>query len=499
MKVHHNLMILCLLALLLIVSSTGCSKGSDSSPPPGGQSSSNVSSHSSSDPSDASQAGASVSAEPVELTVFWGWNGGAAQCMTSYEENHVWQEMERRTNVKLKFTIPPLGQAQEQFTLIMADGSYPDLVWSDGIAYPGGGDKAISDGNYIRLNELIEQYAPNYTEILNSNENIRKQAYTDEGNIWGFAMVETEIQGAWNGLIGRKDWLRDLGMDLPETFDDFEAMLTGFRDQKVCTYPLTFTGSGIYTENNVLSAGFDVGVRFYREGGAVKFGPLEQGFKEYVTLMRDWYEKGLIDPDFTSRDGTQTENFKVTGQTGVWMDGFNMIDTYVAKAEDANFALTALPTPVKNKGDIAHLRQSNNYVRDLYMAVSKNCRQQETAVKYLDYLYSEDGYQQGPFNRVWYREMFTYGEDAQACESIWNRADNDYVLPPITLTAEEGETYARIMGDIETLLSEKTVKYIIGVEPLDTYDSMVSQIKEMGIEDVIALEQAALDRYNARS
>ena len=199
----------------------------------------------SSSPSENSQSsgeeGSQTAAAPEEITLplfeevttmkmFWAWNAAASKVMKDFSENHVWQEMEKRTNVHLEFISPPLGQGQEQFNLIMASGEYPDFIWSDTIAYPGGGDKAIADGNYLNLNEYVDQYAPNFSKLINSSDIIRKQVYTDEGNLWAFPMIEEKVQGAWLGMVVRQDWLEDLGLDSPVTFDDWEEMLTKFKE-----------------------------------------------------------------------------------------------------------------------------------------------------------------------------------------------------------------------------------------------------------------------------
>ncbi|MEA4889942.1 MAG: extracellular solute-binding protein [Clostridiaceae bacterium] len=460
--------------------------------------------------------------------------------MKSWNENSVWQEMAKLTNISLEFNTPPLGQEQEQFNLIVASGNYPDFIWTDGITYPGGADKAIADGSFLKLNDLIDQYAPNYKKLINSTETFRKETMTDEGNIWGFGMVENKIQGAWLGMVVRRDWLDDLGMAVPETFDEWEAMLTAFKTEKGCEYPLLLSKTGVESDESLI-AGFGVGGSFYQIDGKAKYGPIEPGYKEYIEKMYQWYSLGLIDKDFSSRDGTQTENFIVTDQTGAWRDGFYMLDNYVKKAQNSKFHLTAIATPVKNKGDVAHLRQTNFNVRGLYMAISCDCKYPKEAVQFMDYLYSDTGYllanygieneaytmvngepqytdlmtknpdglntteaqnkyalQQGPMNRIWWREMFTYGKDAQECESIWGKAQSDYVMPLITMTADEGNRYATIMGDINTYVSENRVKFIMGVEPMSKYEDFVAQIKKMGIDEVIAIQQAALDRYNTR-
>lgn len=544
---RNAILALFLAAALLAGIFAGCGDGGSSpaedsgSPANTSESSAASSTQASEGASESGGSGMPLFDSPTEMTMFWSWNGSAALIMSGFEENLVWQEMEKLTNVKLKFVTPPLGQAEEQFNLIMASGEFPDMIWSDNIKYPGGGDKAIADGNYINLNDYLE-YAPNYNALINSSDDIFKQVHTDEGNLWGFPMIEKDVQGAWLGLLTRKDWLDDLGLDIPVTYDDWEVALTKFKEEKGASAPLSLDVSGVWRDCNSLLSGFGVGSEFFQVDNVVKYGPIGEGYREYLTLLSDWYQKGLIDQDFTTREGSQLQNFYLTGEIGLWRDGFWMLDLYYNQAEEPGYQLTAVPTPVKSAGDVAHLRQTNYNNRELYMSISTNCKYPVEAVKFIDYLYGDDGFllcnygieglsyeygsdgqpaytelmtsnedgfgtdimlqkyalQGGPFNRLWDREMFTYGEDAQNCEPIWNTADSAYVLPPVTLTAEEGDLNASLMGDIKTLVNESTVKFIMGEKPMSEFDAFAEQIKSMGIDRVLETQQAALDRYNAR-
>ena len=80
----------------------------------------------------------------------------------------------------------------------------------------------------------------------------------------------------------------------------------------------------------------------------------------------------------------------------------------------------------------------------------------------------------------------------------YDKDQADYCLPRITLTDVESTENANIMPDIVTFVTENTVKFITGVKPLSEYDGFVSQIKNMNIQRAIEIQQAALDRYNAR-
>ena len=57
--------------------------------------------------------------------------------------------------------------------------------------------------------------------------------------------------------------------------------------------------------------------------------------------------------------------------------------------------------------------------------------------------------------------------------------------------------YNSIYSDIDTYMDETISKFVVGDLSLDQFDSFVQQLKDMGIEDCIAIEQAAYDRYLA--
>ena len=80
-----------------------------------------------------------------------------------------------------------------------------------------------------------------------------------------------------------------------------------------------------------------------------------------------------------------------------------------------------------------------------------------------------------------------------------NKAKTDMVIPSaVSMTEEEINAYNTTYTAIQTLVNEKTVKYIMGTEDMSTYDEFVQSLYEYGIEDCITYKQAAYDRYLAR-
>ena len=72
-------------------------------------------------------------------------------------------------------------------------------------------------------------------------------------------------------------------------------------------------------------------------------------------------------------------------------------------------------------------------------------------------------------------------------------------MPNVTLNTEESETYGAIFSNVNTHVSEMTLRFINGTDDIDAgWDEYVAQIEGMGIQKVIDCYQAAYERYEAR-
>ena len=54
------------------------------------------------------------------------------------------------------------------------------------------------------------------------------------------------------------------------------------------------------------------------------------------------------------------------------------------------------------------------------------------------------------------------------------------------------------MADIETYADSMSMKFVLGSESFDNWDSYVQTIQSFGIDTALAIQQAACDRFNAR-
>jgi putative aldouronate transport system substrate-binding protein len=66
------------------------------------------------------------------------------------------------------------------------------------------------------------------------------------------------------------------------------------------------------------------------------------------------------------------------------------------------------------------------------------------------------------------------------------------------MTSDENAEYSQYYTDLDAFIQENEVKFIKGERSLDEYDAYRQTLRDMGIDRCIALQQAALDRYNKR-
>ena len=537
-----------LLTAMMIASLTGCGSSGTTSESSVSSESASESSSEDSDSAETVEAEAltlPLSEDTVTLTYFINTDGNASIIKTDYNDNEFFQELEKRTNVHIDWQMSSSADLQTNFNLMIASNQLTDIVYGANF-YQDGLEAAIDDGYYLDLTDLIPKYMPNYSALRESDENIKVSTMTDSGRLPGVYGIMTVTQGPWMGLQIRQDWLDQVGLDVPVTYDDWTEVLTAFKDQIGAYAPLSLNGNGFTDYSSAMMSGYNVTYTWQlTDGGKVAYGPSLDGWREYVTQMNEWYENGLIDPDFmTSNTFIVDTTMVVTGKTGAWCSMYTMPSLYEASSEDADMNIVPVASPVKEEGDTVHIRMADIYIGGA-TAISASCKNPEIALKWLDYLYSEEGSMLANYgvegdtytlddagNPVftdkilnnadysfsqaqasflcppssvpnyydWTRETGSVPEKDLASYDVWGSVEDDWVMPnTLTLTSEESVERAGIMTDIETYAKEQTTAMITGVQDVETYwDTYISTIEGMGLERAVEITQAAYDRYLER-
>ncbi len=459
------------------------------------------------------------------------------------------------TGIEVVFQHPASGQAGEQFSLIIADGNLPDIMEYNWVtSYPGGPEKAIKDGVIIELNDVIDQYCPNLKAYFESHPDIAKACRTDEGHYYCFPFIRGD-EGLLNtiGLMIRKDWLDELNLEIPTTIDEWHTVLTAFKNEKGCAAPFTFE----YTNNQYLGANpfvaaFNTNYSFYiGSDGSVHFGAAEEGYRNYLQTMHDWYAEGLIDADIATMKNDQVAAKMTNDGAGASMgQSGSRLGTWTASARktNANYLLAPCPQPTVEKGAFAEF----GYIEVPYSgrasaAITTSCKDVARAAALLDYAYGEAGhdyynfgtegvsytmvgdmptytdlilnnpdgmpisnamsaYIRGNYNGPFVQDVrylvqyYTLPEQRDTLDQ-WGASTSNaaaHVMPPITPTSDESKEFATIMNQVNTRRDEMTLKFIFGDESLENFDNYVEELMSMGLERAIEIENDALARYNAR-
>lgn len=497
--------------------------------------------------------------EPLTLSYFMRFNPQVQDWCQDMSDNLFYSTLEELSGVHIEFQLLHPMNFSEQFNLQMASQDYADIYCEAASGYTGGYDKGVEDEVFLDLTPYIEEYAPNYNAIINMNDQNRRDAMTDEGRIVFFAAAYDDGQPCNKGPMIRADWAKEFGMDPAEinTYEEYEQYIEQAYNTYGATVQLPMSGDPGF---GYLTAGYDTLASFgnsfeatlpwFQIDGELKSGVLTDGFKEYVEMVADWYQKGWIYHDFMSEDfgmqGGADMGMVTSGESSLWWAEKDYMEQYNTSAQDPNFEIAAIQDAVKNEGDVTHLGQTNHESLSTTSncVISTTCPEPEIAIQWMDYRYTEEGatlanwgvegvtYELDSNGDKQYTDLivnnpegmtatlaqFRYmlqntvcltdvsakdqGMTEQQLEApeIWmTNKDNDWGCPStLTMTTDEADEYNSKAGDITTYAQESFLKYIIGEEPIDQLDSFVEKCVEMGLEDCQAIQQAALDRYYQR-
>lgn len=484
--------------------------------------------------------------EPVSFEVWMAAMGAAAQIEDLSTQNEGFAMLQERTGVKLEFNLVNFFAQSEVFSLMIASETYPAIMSGATMLYSNGEDAAIEDEVFINLKGYIEDFAPNYYALITANESIWNDVSTPEDNLAAFySLYDDPIYGLGDkGYLIRQDWLDDLSLSIPKTYNELYDVLVAFRDKKGASDALALPVSGLA---DAFMGGYGVGFNFIVVNDEIKFSALEQGFKDYLQMLNQWYEEGLIFKDFYSF--TNEIMFDDTarigrGEVALFYNETGIMLNYAEYSDDPDCMFKAMASLVKNEGDVAYMTEFKpTYADNARWSITTNCDNPELAVQLCDYMYSPEGillcnygvegisfeYSEDDtpiftdlimnnpdgysfrdavglhtidcvgtvYNPL--RGATNYSAEQLSSWDDWTDANLDYShkLPTkAELNMEEKSEYFNIYADIETFMNENIVRYITGDASFDTYETdFVKQIKGMNIQTCIDLYQIAYNRY----
>lgn len=403
------------------------------------------------------------------------------------------------------------------------------------------------------LNDYLDTCAPDLKAVLESNDVWRKSITTSSGDVVGAPFIRGEdFLCTSAGLILRQDWMDELGLETPETPDEFYEVLKRFKEEKNATVPFSTNLSWIRNilvgQGSITSPFGLVRGSWYQVDGEIHLGYAETEYKDVLVFLNKLYEEGLLDPDFISNDDNLCRSNLANGVSGVAVGpSGGYIGNILTSVEEENpeFNLTGFGPLVAEKGDIPMSGHYDNAVKGPALVMTTQCENKEAAAKFMNYGYTEEGHlllnfgvegesyemvdgyptytewitnnpeglsmQQAlqKYTMSWddgpmvqdraYMEQYAARPQQQAALERWsNTTAAQYQVPNLSIAEENQAEYNKLWADIDTYISEMFVQYITGQASLDDFETeYLGQLEKMGISRVLELQQDALDIFNA--
>lgn len=494
-----------------------------------------------------------LEANGATLTYWLPWMPALSQCYSNYSEHPAYAAAEEYTGVPVEYISCSMESAATEFNLMIASGSSYDILSSAATYYNGGVAAGVRDGVLLDLTDLMAEYVPDYYKEFITNDKWVKYATTDDetiGAIYSFNAVEL---GLSEGNFIRQDWLDDLGLDTPVTVDDYHDVLTAFKSNYNISDPFMLSSNLASDLSYAFGSGnFNVddasNLSFYLEDGKVVCCFTSDHYKEYIATLAQWFKEGLIGGDFFNRPSEMADSANTSvvlgGQAGIWTTVMNNLEDYPKQAADPNFRCAALADALGNDG-----KKLTFYDDDPGSAgnasISADSDNWELALNWLNFWSTEQGlmlarygvegvsytmengepvYTDVIYNnpdgfifqlaRIMYCAASVptfgdpriirdnvYSDNVIACTEVWESAygsSESNISDAVTMTTEESDEFYGKYTDIGTYAQTELLRFVVGDNSMDQWDTFVDTCKSMGIDDCVEIYQAAYDRYEAR-
>lgn len=275
----------------------------------------------------------------------------------TFDGCYYWPAIEQMTNAHISIDWHEAdGYASTvAATLLMDVSELPDIV----NPYAFGIMDLADDGLVVALDDYLE-FMP---DIVNAVGEERMDAWRQaDGHIYSIPSVSS-VQGSQSMLV-RKDWLDELQMDMPETWEDWVALWRGIRDHDL-------NGNGD-TEDEIplaLSYGEDgekcmtmlMNAFGIKASADCQFCILDDGtytmvyehpkYQEFLNTVAELYKEGIIRRDFDTYSYNKIEEMmknNVLGTTMTWAAAASTSE-YLRENGDED-ALWMAVAPVRGPG-----------------------------------------------------------------------------------------------------------------------------------------------------
>lgn len=443
------------------------------------------------------------------------------------QDTPVLKKIEETIGARVEFIPLSQDSAEQKINTVFASGEMPDCM-----------NLAISKINqygskaFIALDEHIENSMPSVKKLADAK--YKMSVMNSDGHIYGIPLYG--LNRINKGVVLRGDLLEKYNLEKPKTIDEFENVLRMFKNGDPNCIPLGAQPGFKFTLIPVCSPSF--GLHFECMtiiDGKMVLNATTDNYKELITWLAKLYADGLLDQEYVVRSSASWEESiglkAMTGFTGFYVRS-DMLNNSALKDSDAYLVcIPPLEGPNGEKGAVSYSNVNINY----NTAITKNCKNINAAVKYIDFLFSDEGriltawgiegehytknengehklidkavysdyakqakigINQQMFPRYWDPEFQMAAAGPQVREAL-GFLEGLYIdpLPTLNYSPEALQETSEIWATLETYIDEYTHNVITGKNSISNWDTFQNDMKKYKVERYMELVNEAYAQY----
>lgn len=489
------------------------------------------------------KTGFPITSEKITLTVLF------PRLPVHGDFDQMWfvKAIEEKTNIHLEFIGVDSEGFDEKKNLVLASGDYPDLFFN-GITRS---DEAIygPQGIFVNLAPYIEEYAPNAKAMFEKYSEVRKTFTFPDGSLYampGFIDVYRYVTA--NNVYINEQWVTNLGYEMPKNLDELYEVLKAMKsgdpngNGENDEIPVS-TRYGTEFDTFILSALGYVNTRDDVIGGKYVYVPAQEEYKEYLTFMNKLYNEKILDPEYFTQTAEQ-----LSAKTASGLVGMGATQPHMTIADENIWRQYTIIPAITSDANQTPMGPRNSNYESPAMIVTDKCKYPEAAVRLCYFFYSQEGSRMvrgGPEYGTWdgdggweilsdteiklhtgdYTSFWNFratqtplnlpyfcGEDvmfitvAGDAKNTWfseqieksnNVACARFAYPAVSYSEDEIAELSAFI-DMDNYVAQMDAQFITGeISIEDGWDNYISTLKNMNLDRMVEIKQAAYDRWNS--
>ncbi|GAA1488277.1 hypothetical protein GCM10009626_10230 [Brachybacterium sacelli] len=230
------------------------------------------------------------------------------------ETNSYSTHLEETTGVSAKYVTVPAGEdGKTKVNAIVAGGDLPDamMVGQDIFTL-----SEISiygqQGLFLPLDKLIDENAPHILDMFSSFPDMRPQYSSPDGRLYAVPSMNDcyHCKAANVRTWINADWLEAVGAEVPQTLEEYEAVMEAFRDWSGRPQGSALTTASAETMLQLMQ--FFMGsflempdLHLRRAGDTIEWLHRDPAFREGMIWIQEQFAKGNLDRGILSNTAEQ--------------------------------------------------------------------------------------------------------------------------------------------------------------------------------------------------